>query len=138
MDLKPVGDLPSDAKIDILTYDYSRCLVMAAGFVLPIHFIGLHVLNALRTPKYISFMVVGAIFATIGGKDITTVPPRRRGFGMVFQDYSLFPHLTARANIAYGLRVRRTDATTITRTVDELLEVTRLDRKSTRLNSSHT
>ena len=63
---------------------------------------------------------------TIGGKDITTVPPRRRGFGMVFQDYSLFPHLTARANIAYGLRVRRTDAATITRTVDELLEVTRL------------
>ncbi|MBU4336485.1 MAG: ATP-binding cassette domain-containing protein, partial [Actinobacteria bacterium] len=62
----------------------------------------------------------------IGGKDITTVPPRRRGFGMVFQDYSLFPHLNARANIAYGLRVRRTDAATIARTVDALIEVTRL------------
>jgi putative spermidine/putrescine transport system ATP-binding protein len=62
----------------------------------------------------------------VGGTDITTVPPRRRGFGMVFQDYSLFPHLTARANIGYGLHVRRTPAAQITRTVDELLAVTRL------------
>jgi len=62
----------------------------------------------------------------VGGREVTRVPPRRRGFGMVFQDYSLFPHLTARANIGYGLRVRRVDPRQAARTVEELIEVTRL------------
>ena len=43
----------------------------------------------------------------VGGKDITDVPANRRDMGMVFQAYSLFPHLTALENVEFGLRLRR-------------------------------
>jgi putative spermidine/putrescine transport system ATP-binding protein len=43
----------------------------------------------------------------VGGKDITEVPASRRDMGMVFQAYSLFPHLTALENVEFGLRLRR-------------------------------
>lgn len=39
----------------------------------------------------------------IDGKDITSLPPEKRGIGFVFQDYGLFPHMTVEKNIAYGL-----------------------------------
>ncbi|RKT55683.1 ABC transporter ATP-binding protein [Saccharothrix australiensis] len=44
---------------------------------------------------------------TIGARDVTRLPPGRRGVAMVFQDYALFPHMTVAENIAYPLRVRR-------------------------------
>jgi putative spermidine/putrescine transport system ATP-binding protein len=44
---------------------------------------------------------------TVGGKDITRVPANKRDMGMVFQAYSLFPHMTVRENVAFGLRLRR-------------------------------
>src|SRR5215210_7736217 len=40
------------------------------------------------------------------GADITHLPPERRGFGMVFQNYALFPHLNVFENVAFGLRAR--------------------------------
>ncbi len=40
---------------------------------------------------------------SVDGRDITTLPPEKRGISIVYQDYSLFPHLTVRENIAYGL-----------------------------------
>jgi ABC-type Fe3+/spermidine/putrescine transport system ATPase subunit len=42
----------------------------------------------------------------LGGKDITRVPPERRGFGMVFQHYALFPHMPVEQNVAFGLEAR--------------------------------
>ncbi len=44
----------------------------------------------------------------IAGRDMTTVPPRRRPTAMVFQNYALFPNMTVGENVAYGLRVRKT------------------------------
>ena len=64
----------------------------------------------------------------VDGEDVTHVSPRHRGFGMVFQDYSLFPNLTGRQNIAFGLKVRRKGAAEIVETVDRLLAVTRLEK----------
>lgn len=42
----------------------------------------------------------------INGKDVSFMPPKERGVGMVFQNYALFPHLTSLENVAYGLKVR--------------------------------
>jgi ABC-type Fe3+/spermidine/putrescine transport system ATPase subunit len=55
--------------------------------------------------------IAGLIQPTSGrilshGIDITGLPPHRRNFGLVFQSYALFPHLTVRDNVAYGLRMR--------------------------------
>jgi len=43
----------------------------------------------------------------IGGMDMSGVPPEKRDIGVVFQNYALFPHLTAWENVAFGLTVRR-------------------------------
>ena len=54
------------------------------------------------------FIAPDAGSVRIGGRDMTAVPPHRRGLGMVFQNYALFPHLTVAENVAFGLRVRGT------------------------------
>jgi multiple sugar transport system ATP-binding protein len=45
---------------------------------------------------------------TIDGRDVTTLPPRERDVAMVFQSYALYPHMTVRQNLGYGLKVRKT------------------------------
>jgi multiple sugar transport system ATP-binding protein len=60
-------------------------------------------------------MIAGLDFAdsgtvTIGQRDVTTLPPRQRDLAMVFQNYAVFPHLTVSQNIAFGLRMKHTDA----------------------------
>src|SRR6266571_6344708 len=47
---------------------------------------------------------------TVGGADVTRLPASKRDMGMVFQAYSLFPHMTARQHVAFGLRLRRQGA----------------------------
>ncbi|WP_375484194.1 sulfate/molybdate ABC transporter ATP-binding protein [uncultured Mycobacterium sp.] len=60
---------------------------------------------------------------TINGRDVTRVPPQRRGIGFVFQHYAAFKHLTVRDNVAFGLKIRRRPKAEIKKKVDNLLEV---------------
>ena len=59
----------------------------------------------------------------VDGSDITGIPAHRRDAGMVFQSYSLFPHLNARDNVAFGLKMRRVDSAERRKRADELLEL---------------
>ena len=60
------------------------------------------------------------------GKDVTKLPPRERGVGVIFQDYALFPHMTVEQNIGYGLRIRRRKRREIQTAVERLLELIKL------------
>ena len=64
----------------------------------------------------------------LDGDCINDVPAAKRNVGMVFQNYSLFPHMTIYENVAFGLRVRRMDKKTIDRRVDETLALVHLDK----------
>lgn len=66
------------------------------------------------------------------GRDVTGVPSARRNVGMVFQSYALFPHMTAEANIGYGLRVRRTSPAERRRRVGEAMALVGLQDKANR------
>jgi putative spermidine/putrescine transport system ATP-binding protein len=68
----------------------------------------------------------------LDGRDITHVPASRRDMGMVFQAYSLFPHLTARENVAFGLRLRRMASAERRRVADRLLELVHLGTQGSR------
>jgi len=59
----------------------------------------------------------------VGGKDITRVPANKRDMGMVFQAYSLFPHMTVRDNVAFGLRLRGQSTDRRTARAREMLEM---------------
>ena len=62
----------------------------------------------------------------LDGRRIDTLPPEKRGFGMVFQNYALFPHLTVRANIAFGLKMRGVGKAETVRRVDAVLGLVHL------------
>jgi putative spermidine/putrescine transport system ATP-binding protein len=66
----------------------------------------------------------GSIF--LDGTDITPVPPNRRDIGMVFQAYALFPNMTVRENIAFGLRMKKNPREDIEKRVNAALEMVRL------------
>ncbi|MFD7965190.1 ABC transporter ATP-binding protein [Streptomyces zaomyceticus] len=68
----------------------------------------------------------------VDGADITRVPANRRDAGMVFQSYSLFPHLTAADNVAFGLRVRKVKAAERRTRAAELLDLVGLPRHGDR------
>jgi putative spermidine/putrescine transport system ATP-binding protein len=62
----------------------------------------------------------------IGGKPVADLPPFRRDIGVVFQDYALFPHLTATENVAFGLRMRKLPVPEIATRVQQALELVQL------------
>lgn len=76
-------------------------------------------------------MVAGFVLPSAGrivvdGSDVSQVPPRKRGFGMVFQNYSLFPHLNVFDNIAFPLRLRNVPAVEIGERVQKALDLVQL------------
>ena len=83
-------------------------------------------------------MIAGFLDITEGdilldGRSIAGMPPERRNFGMVFQGYALFPHMTVRQNIAYPLDVRKRPKAEIEARVDEMLDLVQLQEFGHRL-----
>jgi len=73
-----------------------------------------------------------------GDKDVTHLPPHKRNTGMVFQGYALWPHMTVRQNVAFGLDVRKVPAKAKAQRVDQALEMVQMgkfgDRKTNQLS----
>src|ERR1700752_633762 len=61
------------------------------------------------------------------GKEVTELPARERGVGVIFQSYALFPKMTVEKNIGYGLRIRKRRRKEIRETVNELLQLVQLE-----------
>jgi putative spermidine/putrescine transport system ATP-binding protein len=83
-------------------------------------------------------IIAGFLEATTGdiefdGFSIMSLRPEKRNFGMVFQGYALFPHMTVRQNISYPLEVRKGARDEIVRRVDEMLELVQLHSFGDRL-----
>jgi ABC-type sugar transport system ATPase subunit len=73
--------------------------------------------TALRMIAGLETPTIGRIL--IGDKDVTALPPQERDIAMVFQTYALYPHMTVRQNLAFGLRMRGVAREVMDRRVDE-------------------
>ncbi len=82
----------------------TTCLMMMAGFEVPTH---------------------GQIL--LDGTPITRLPPHKRGIGMVFQNYALFPHMTVAENLAFPLQVRNIPKSTVEEKVKRALAMVKLE-----------
>ncbi|MBD8613542.1 ABC transporter ATP-binding protein [Pseudomonas putida] len=76
-------------------------------------------------------MIAGFVDVTSGrivldGRDITHAKPSSRGLGVVFQSYALFPHMSVRDNVAFGLKMRKVSSSDIRTRVDQVLALVRL------------
>jgi len=82
-------------------------------------------------------MIAGFVAPSAGrilleGRDLTPMPPERRGLGIVFQSYALFPHMTVAQNVAFGLDMRRVDPGQKQRRVQDALELVHLGQHAQR------
>ncbi len=82
-------------------------------------------------------MIAGFVEPTAGsigldGRDLLQLQPEKRGLGIVFQSYALFPHMTAAANVAFGLEMRRVGAGEIRQRVEQALAMVGLSDKGAR------
>ncbi|MGN8344457.1 ABC transporter ATP-binding protein [Pseudomonas sp. SMV71] len=78
------------------------------------------------------FVEVSSGRILLDGRDITHAKPASRGLGVVFQSYALFPHMTVRDNVAFGLRMRKVANDDLRQRVDRVLQLVRLDRHAER------
>ena len=69
----------------------------------------------------------------LDGKDITNLPPEQRPVNTVFQNYALFPHLTIRENIAFGLKIKKLAKNRITEEVDRMLDLVDLTEQADKM-----
>jgi iron(III) transport system ATP-binding protein len=69
----------------------------------------------------------------VDGKVINNIPTNRRNMGMVFQNYAVFPHMSVRDNVAYGLKTRRIPKPERYKQVDEILKMVKIDQYADRM-----
>ena len=82
-------------------------------------------LNGFETPTN------GEIY--LDGKAISSIPPHKRGIGMVFQNYALFPHMTVYENLAFPLRVRKIPKDEADKKIDKALSMVSLQGFASRM-----
>jgi len=73
------------------------------------------------------FVAMASGTISVGGRDITRLPPDQRDIAMVFQSYALWPHMTVAQNMAYGLKLRRVNRAEIAERIAALLAMLRLE-----------
>ncbi|MHC8377984.1 ABC transporter ATP-binding protein [Pseudomonas sp. MDT1-16] len=73
------------------------------------------------------FVEVSSGRILLDGRDITHAKPASRGLGVVFQSYALFPHMTVKDNVAFGLRMRKVPGAELQQRVDRVLKLVRLN-----------
>ncbi|MEV8419560.1 ABC transporter ATP-binding protein [Streptomyces niveus] len=86
--------------------------------------------TALRAVAGFVRPVSGRVF--LGGRDVTELPPHRRGIGMVVQQYALFPHMRVADNVAFGLKARKAPKAGIPQLVADALELVGMESYATR------
>jgi iron(III) transport system ATP-binding protein len=69
----------------------------------------------------------------LNGKRINDVPVEKRNMGMVFQNYAIFPHMTVRDNVAFGLQMRGAGKADIEKRVDDILKIVKIDHLKDRM-----
>ncbi|MBQ7262747.1 MAG: ABC transporter ATP-binding protein [Synergistaceae bacterium] len=70
---------------------------------------------------------------SVGGHRIDDVPPNERNMGMVFQNYAVFPHMSVRDNVAFGLKMRHVSREETARRVDDILRMVRIEDLADRM-----
>ena len=72
---------------------------------------------------------------SVDDKVVNNIPTSKRNMGMVFQNYAVFPHMSVRDNVAFGLRTRKLPAAQIAPQVDEILKIVKIDHLADRMPS---
>ena len=125
------------------TYDNSKTVINNVNleikdkeFVVLVGSSGCGKSTLLRMIAGLEDITAGEIY--IGDRKVNNVPPKDRDIAFVFQSYALYPHMTVRENIAFGLKMRKFDKATIEKKVQEAAEILNLgeylDRKPKQLS----
>jgi putative spermidine/putrescine transport system ATP-binding protein len=116
----------------IKSYGEERVVDAVSAAIRPGEFFSL--LGPSGSGKTTTLMMIAGFVAPDGGAirldgaDVTRVPPQRRGLGMVFQNYAIFPHLNVFENVAFPLRARHVPDAELRPRVQAALELVRLER----------
>ena len=117
-------------------YDKKKVMIQDQEFVVLVGASGCGKSTLLRMIAGLEDITDGEIY--IGDKKVNDVHPKDRDIAFVFQSYALYPHMTVRENIAFGLKMRKVDKETIEKKVQEAAEILDLgeylDRKPKQLS----
>lgn len=120
--LKSFGDLTAADNIDLDIMEGEFLTLLGAS--------GCGKTTLMRMVAGFEAVTAGNIY--IDGQNVTHLPPRQRNLGMVFQQYSLFPHMTIAENVGYGLRARGVSAKEASQRVGAMLELVQLSHLAQR------
>jgi multiple sugar transport system ATP-binding protein len=102
----------------VLAVDHVDLTIASGEFMVLVGPSGCGKTTLLRMIAGLEEVTAGTIF--FDGRDVTDLPPRSRDIAMIFQTYALYPHMTVRENLGYGLKVRKTRRDEIARRVTEV------------------